>query len=221
VRAYQVATPGGKTIFLLMVDDMSRCMGLILLSAKSDAARLSKQVQVQAEAECGKKLKVLRTDRGGEFTSSRFINYCNDTGVRRHLTTPYSPQQNGVLERQNQTIIGVARSMLKTTGMPGRFWGEAVMTVICLLNHSPTRNVNGKTPYQAWHCKKPTVHHLWVFSCVAYMKITQPHLTNLDDRGLKMVFIRYEPGSKVYRLYNPTDGRVHVSHDVIFNENTF
>jgi hypothetical protein len=111
--------------------------------------------------------------------------------------------------------------MLKAAGMPGRFWGEAVMTAVYLLNRSPTRSVNGKTPYQAWHGKKPTVHHLQVFGCVAYMKITRPHLTKLDDRGLKMVFIGYEPGIKAYLLYNPTDGRVHMSLDVIFDENTF
>jgi IS30 family transposase len=68
-------------MFLLMVDDMSRYMWLILLSAKSDVARMIKQVQAQVEAECGKKLKVLHMDRGDEFTSSSFIDYCNDTGV--------------------------------------------------------------------------------------------------------------------------------------------
>jgi hypothetical protein len=108
--------------------------------------------------------------------------------------------------------------MLKAAGMPGRFWGEEVMMVVYLLNCSPTHSVDGKTPYQAWHGKKPTVHHLRVFGCVAYMKITRPHLTKLDDRELKMVFIGYEPGSKAYLLYNPTDGRVHVSRDVIFDE---
>jgi transposase InsO family protein len=91
-RPIKPATPGGKTLFLLMVDDMSRYMWLVLLSAKSDAAKLIKQVQTEAEAESGKKLKVLRTDRGGEFTSSSFIDYCNELGVRRHLTMPYSPQ---------------------------------------------------------------------------------------------------------------------------------
>jgi hypothetical protein len=159
--------------------------------------------------------------RGGEFTSSRFIYYCNNTGVRRHLTAPYSPQHNGVVECWNQTVVGVAGSMLKAANMPGRFWGEAVMMAVYLLNHSPTRSVDGKMPYQAWRGKKPTVHHLQVFGCVTYMKITRPQLTKLDDRGLKTVFIGYEPGSKAYRLYNPTDGWVHVSRDMIFDENTF
>jgi hypothetical protein len=108
---------------------------------------------------------------------------------------PYSPQQNGVVERWNQTVIGAARSMLKAAGMPGRFWGEVVMTVVYILNRSLTHSVEGKMPYQAWHGKKPSVHHLRVFGCTAYMKITRPHLTRLDDRGLKTFFISYEPRS--------------------------
>jgi transposase InsO family protein len=215
------ATPGGKTLFLLMVDDMSRYMWLVLLSANSDAAKLIKQVQAEAEAESGKKLKVLRTDRGGEFTSSSFIDYCNELGVRRHLTAPYSPQQNGVMERQNQTVVGTTRSMLKAVGMPGKFWGEAFMTAVYTLNRSPTRNVEGRTSYEAWHGKKSSMHHLRVFGCIAYMKITRPRLTKLDDRGLKTVFISYKPGSKAYRLYDPISGRVQVSRDVVFDENTF
>jgi hypothetical protein len=82
-RPIKPATLGGKTMFLLMVDDMSCYMWLILLSTKSDAARMIKQVQAQAEAECGKKLKVLCMDRGGEFTSSSFIDYCNNIGMQR------------------------------------------------------------------------------------------------------------------------------------------
>jgi transposase InsO family protein len=215
------ATPGGKTLFLLMVDDMSRYMWLVLLSANSDATKLIKQVQAEAEAESGKKLKVLRTDTGGEFTSSSFIDYCNELGVRRHLTAPYSPQQNGVVERQNQTVVGTTRSMLKAVGMPGKFWGEAFMTAVYTLNRSPTCNVEGRTSYEAWHGKKSSMHHLRVFGCTAYMKITRPRLTKLDDRGLKTVFISYKPGSKAYRLYDPISGRVQVSRDVVFDENTF
>jgi hypothetical protein len=111
--------------------------------------------------------------------------------------------------------------MMKAVGMPGRFWGEVVVTAVYILNRLPSRSVEGRTPYEAWHGKKPSVHHLRVFGCIAYMKITRPHLAKLDDRGLKMVFIGYEPRSKAYRLYNPADGQVHVSRDVIFDENTF
>ena len=142
-------TLGGKTLFLLMVDDKSCFMWLILLQAKSEATKVVKRIQARAEAKCEKKMRVLRTDRDREFTSTSFSKYCDEFGIQRQLTVPYSLQQNGVVERQNQTIVGTARSLLMTVGMLGRFWGEAVMTAVYLLNRSPTRSLNGKTPYEA------------------------------------------------------------------------
>jgi hypothetical protein len=133
----------------------------------------------------------------------------------------YSPQQNGVVEHHNQTVVGTVCSMMKTTGMPREFWGEVVMTVVYLLNWSPTHSLEGKTSYEAWHGNKPAVHHLCTFGCVSFMKVTRPHLSKLDDRGKKGVFIGYEAMTKGYRIFNPVDGRVHVSKDVVFDEGTF
>ena len=95
------------------------------------------------------------------------------------------------------------------------------MTIVYLLNRSPTRNIDGKTPHEAWYNKKPAVHHLRVFDCVAYMKVACPHLSKLDPRGLKVVFIGYEPWSKAYRLYDHVGRRAHLSRDVVFDESTF
>ena len=119
-------TLGVKTLFILLVDDKSRFMWLILLQAKSESAEAIKHIQARVEAECGKKMQVLCTD--GEFTSVSFCKYCNELGMQRHLTTPYSPQQNGVVECQNQTIVGIVRSLLMMAKMLGRFWGVAVTT---------------------------------------------------------------------------------------------
>jgi hypothetical protein len=95
------------------------------------------------------------------------------------------------------------------------------MTAVYLLNRSPTRSLEGKTPYEAWHDKKPGVHHLRTFGCVVYMKVTHPHLTKLDDRGKKEVFIGYKAGTKGYRVFDTVEGRVHVSRDVVFDEGIF
>jgi transposase InsO family protein len=78
-----------------------------------------------------------------------FATYCANKGVVRHLTAPYSPQQNGVVERRNQTIVSMARSMLKSKKMPAAFWGEAVSTAVFILNRSPTKALMDKTPYEA------------------------------------------------------------------------
>jgi transposase InsO family protein len=96
-------------------------MWLRLLASKGEAADAIKHFKAKVEAESGKRLKVLRTDRGGEFTAVEFATYCAEEGVERHLTAPYSPQQNGVVERWNQSIVGMARCMLKAKGLPAAF----------------------------------------------------------------------------------------------------
>ena len=115
------ATNGGRRYFLLLIDDCSRYMWLQLLTSKDEAAVAIKKFKTRAEAESGKKLRVLRTDRGGEFTSVEFATYRTGQGVGQHHTAPYSPQQDGVVERQNQTVVGMARSIMKAKGMPTRF----------------------------------------------------------------------------------------------------
>ena len=114
-------------------------MWVVLLPTKGAAADAIKQVQAAAEKESGRKLRVLRTDNGGEFTATKFAAYCADQGVVRYHTALYSPQQNGVVERQNQTVVSMARSMMKAKKMSAEFWGEAVTTAVFILNRAPPR----------------------------------------------------------------------------------
>ncbi|WVZ93487.1 LOW QUALITY PROTEIN: hypothetical protein U9M48_039462 [Paspalum notatum var. saurae] len=206
------ATPGGRRYFLLLVDDLSRYMWVMVLGSKGEAADAIRRAQAAAEAECGRKLRVLRTDNGGEFTAAEFASYCADEGIRRHYSAPYSPQQNGVVERRNQTVVGMARE-----GMPAVFWGEAVATAVYILNRSPTKALNGKTPYEAWHGRKPAVSHLRVFGCLAFVK-ELGHIGKLDDRSTPGVFIGYAEGSKAYRILDPGTRRVRTARDVVFDE---
>ncbi|WVZ67203.1 hypothetical protein U9M48_016315 [Paspalum notatum var. saurae] len=212
------ATHGGRRYFLLLVDDHNRYMRLRLLTTKDQAAEAIKEIKARAEAETGKKLRALQTDRGGEFTSLEFSQYCAEEGVGRHLSAPYSPQQNGVVERKNQTVIGMARCMLKAKGMPTAFWGEAVTTAVYILNRASTKALDGQTPFEAWHGHKPNVSHLRTFGRVGYVKVTKPGLSKLEDRSKPMVLLGYEAGSKAYRMYDPVERKVVISRDVVFNE---
>jgi transposase InsO family protein len=124
-------------------------MWVVILGSKGEAANAIRRAQAATEAECGRKLRVLRTDNGGEFMAVEFTSYYADEGVQRHYSAPYSPQQNGVVERRNQTVVGMARALLKQRGMPVVFWREAVVTVVYILNRSPTKALNGRTPYEA------------------------------------------------------------------------
>ena len=136
----------------------------------------------------------------------------------QHHTTPYSPQQNGVVERQNQTMVGMARSMMKAKSIPARFWGEAVTTAVFILNRTPTKALKGVTPFEAWYGRKPSVSFLRTFGYIGHVRKTKPVLTKLEDRSTPMVLLGYVESTKTYRLYDPRGGKVVVSHDVVFNE---
>ena len=114
-------TPGGKEYFLLIVDDYSRYMWLELIARKSEALECFRKIIKAAELESGSRLKAFRTDRGGEFNSSAMITFCSERGIRHSTTTPYTPQQNGVVERRNQTIVEMAHCLHKSMQVPGRF----------------------------------------------------------------------------------------------------
>jgi transposase InsO family protein len=176
------ATPGGQHYFLLLIDDLSRYMWVVVLRSKVEVADVIRRAQVTAEAKCSCKLRVLRTDNSGEFMVAKFASYCADEGVQHHYSTLYSPQQNDVIERHNQTVVGMARALLKQRGMPAVFWREAVVTAVYILNRSPTKALNGRTPYESWHGRKPTVSHLRVFSCLTFT-IELGHIGKLDDRS--------------------------------------
>jgi hypothetical protein len=100
-------------------------------------------------------------------------------------------------------VVGTARSMMKSKGLLGEFWAKVVATAVYVLNRSPTKGVVGRTPYEAWHDKKPAVNHLRTFGCPSYVKNTSPNLKKLDDRSRPMILVGYELGSIGYKVYDP------------------
>ncbi|KAG6531657.1 hypothetical protein ZIOFF_005473 [Zingiber officinale] len=116
--------------------------------------------------------------------------------------------------------MAMARSLLKGTHMPARFWGEAVRHAVYLLNRLPTKALGERTPFEAWMGRKPHLAHLKVFGCIAYAKNTTPHLKKLDERSSPMVYLGVEEGCKAHRLFDPRHNKLQVSRDVIFQENS-
>nr|KAJ0194783.1 hypothetical protein LSAT_V11C700360190 [Lactuca sativa] len=136
-------TPTGNRYFMLIVDDYSRVMWAYLMKTKDEVLQTFKMFRGKVETEIGEKIKVLRTDRGGEFLSNEYTKYCNETGLERHYTSPYSPQQNGVVERRNRTVLEMVRCNLKTMTMPHALWGEASLNK-SLEEFDTIRDVDGK-----------------------------------------------------------------------------
>ncbi|KAG6493392.1 hypothetical protein ZIOFF_048375 [Zingiber officinale] len=164
-------------------------------------------------------IKTLRSDRGKEYTSKEFHNFCEDEGVERQLTVRYTPQQNGVTERKNQTIVEMAKSMMHEKGLPKIFWAEAVYTAVYLSNRCPTTAIPNKTPFEAWSGRRPSVNHLKVFGSICYSQIPKQKRSKLDESSERCIFVGYSTMSKGYRLFNLQLGQVIISRDVQVDEN--
>ncbi|KAD1826795.1 hypothetical protein E3N88_42252 [Mikania micrantha] len=210
-------TKGGNRYFLLLVDDYSRYMWVYLLKSKDEAFTKFKQFKIQVEKETSYAINMLRTDRGGEFNSQKFNEFCQEEGIRRQFSAPHTPQQNGVVERRNRTILRMTRSLLKTMKVPDSFWGEVVRHSVYLLNRVGTKALKNSTPFEAWRGHKPTLHHLKVFGCTTFVKV-MTHQTKLGNQCEAMVYLGMEEGSKAYRLFSPNQKRIVISRDVEFDE---
>nr|GEU99602.1 zinc finger, CCHC-type [Tanacetum cinerariifolium] len=181
-----------KKYMFLLADDYTRYMWVYFLKSKDEAFEIFNEFKLKVENQVGKKLKSFRTDRGGEFTSREFTRYCKENGILRQLTSPYSPQQNGI--------------------------AEAIRHAVYVLNRVPTKALEDSTPYEVLKDRKPNMRHLRVFGCKAYAKVTKPHLKKLDDRSRELAYLGTKPGSKAYRLFNHVTKYMVVSRDVKFKE---
>lgn len=141
------------------------------------------------EGETRASIKTFQTDICGEFTSSEFKAFYETMGINRHLTAPYSPQQNGIVECRNRTLLEMTRSLLKHMNVPNYPWGEGVRHSTYLVNWVATRTLTSQTPYEALRGRKPSIDHLRVFGCIGYVKTHPPHIRNLDDRTRTLVHL--------------------------------
>ena len=132
------------------------------------------------EKELGKKIKALRSDNGGQYVSQDFKDFCTTEGIKQELTAPHNPQQNGVVESKNITIVGVARKMLHDQGLPLHLWAEACNTVVYLKNRSPHHILGMKTPEEAFFGKRPDVSHFRIFSSLVYFHVTKDARKKLE-----------------------------------------
>eukprot|EP00253_Pinus_taeda_P008645 PITA_08645 len=148
------------------------------------------------ENQSGLHIKFLRIDKGGEYISKEFLRFCRENGIHKQFTARYTPQQNGVAERKNRTIMDMARSMLKEKHLPNDYWAEAVNCAAYILNRCPTKVVMNKVPEEAWSGRKQGVTHMKFFGCVAYAHIPNQLRRKLDNKEQKCIFIGYSEESK-------------------------
>ncbi|CAL8993424.1 unnamed protein product [Prunus brigantina] len=150
---------GGFSYFIMFIDDYSRLGYVYLIQYKSEAFEKFKEFKKEVEKKTGKSIKILRSDRGGEYSSTEFLEYLKKHGILSQWTPPRTPQLNGVSERRNRTLIVMVQSMMSYTDLPVSFWGYALQIAAYLLNRVPSKFVP-KTPYEMWFGRKPSLNHL-------------------------------------------------------------
>ncbi|CAG9135108.1 unnamed protein product [Plutella xylostella] len=210
----------GARYFLLFIDDFTRKTYVYFLKTKNETFESFRQFKALVENQTERKIKILRSDGGGEFVNSQFQKFLKEAGIRHQTTVPHSPAQNGVVERANRTVMEAARCMMQQAGLGMEYWAEAVNTAVYLKNRSPTRAVMGATPEEAWTNKKVDLNNLRVFGCIAYALVK--NRKKLDSKSKLWRFVGYCTETKGYRLIDPTDPRKFtIARDVVFLEDKF
>jgi transposase InsO family protein len=127
----------------------------------------------------------LRLNNGGEYTSNDFNNFCKEAWIKREWTISYNPQQNGVAERKNRSIIGSARAMTHDQDLPMFLWAKACSTTVYVQNKSPHRILGDKTPKVTFPVVKPKIGHLRIFGCPIYIHVPVENRTKLEPSEQK------------------------------------
>ena len=140
-----------------------------------------------------------------------------ESSSEHEITAHYSPEQNGVAERANRTILERTKAILADTEFPKKLWMEIASTVVYLKNRSPTSSLDGKTPYEAWHGKKPDLSHLQMISRTAYVHVSKDTRRKLDFNSRECRLVGYG-GTNQWRAWDEEKEDVVVSRDVIFDE---
>ena len=212
----KTASLGGKHYFVSFVDDFSRRVWVYTLKSKDEVVETFLVWKKMVENQTGRKIKVLRSDNGTEYRNDQFSIFCKKEGISRHFTVRDTPQQNGVVERMNRTLLDKVRCMLSNAGLGKQFWAEAVMYASHLINRLPSVALNGKTPLEVWSGKPINDYDtLHVFGSTAYYHVKE---SKLDPRAKKALFMGVTSGVKGYRLWCLSLKKIISSRDVTFDE---
>jgi hypothetical protein len=210
----KVQSLGKKRYYVTFTDDYSRETTVVFLRKKSGVFGALTEHIARLVTQHNAKVKFIRSDRGGEYSSDELKKYLSKRGIHHEYTVHDSPEQNGVAERVNRTVVEHARALLIGADFPKALWAEAVNHAVYLKNRSPTRALTNKTPFEVVHGEKPDLSGIRRFGCTIYVKILDAG--KLDERAKAGKFLGYDNESKGYRVLWPDTHRVSVERDVKF-----
>jgi hypothetical protein len=215
LRAHCLSQHQGKFI---IVDDYSRFTWVFFLQDKSETQGTLKRFLRRAQNEFEIKVKKMRRDNGSEFKNLQVKEYLEEEGIKHEFSAPYTPHQNGVVERKNRTLIDMARIMLGEYKTPERFWSEDVNTACHAINRLYLHRLLKKIPYELLTCNKPNVSYFRVFGSKYYILVKKGRHSKFALKVVEGFLLGYDSNTKAYRVFNKSSGLVEVSSDIVFDK---
>ncbi|GKB21998.1 putative ribonuclease H-like domain-containing protein [Tanacetum coccineum] len=208
-----------KKYCLVVTDDYSRFTWVFFLTTKDETSEILKRFIKEIENLVDKKVKIIRSDNGIEFKNRVMDDFCKEKGIKREYSVARTPQQNGVAERRNRTLIEAARTMLADSKLPTTFWAEVVSTTCYVQNRVLVVKPHNKTPYELFRGFKPALSFMRPFGCHVTILNTLDSLGKFDGKSDEGFFVGYSLSSKAFRVYNTRTKRVEENLHIRFLEN--
>ncbi|GJV46746.1 putative ribonuclease H-like domain-containing protein [Tanacetum coccineum] len=208
-----------KTYCLVVTDDYSRFSWVFFLATKDETSGILKTFITGIENQINHKVKIIRCDNGTEFKNNDMNQFCGIKGIKREFSVVRTPQQNGVAERKNRTLIEAARTMLADSLLPTTFWAEAVSTACYVQNRVLVTKPHNKTPYELLHGRPPSISFMRPFGCPVTILNTLDPLGKFDEKADEGFFVGYFINSKAFRVFNTRTRKVEENLHINFLEN--
>ncbi|GKB25679.1 putative ribonuclease H-like domain-containing protein, partial [Tanacetum coccineum] len=207
-----------KRYCLVVTDDFSRFSWVFFLATKDETSEILCKFIIGLENQLNHNVKIIRCDNGTEFKNHAMNDFCAKKGIKREFSVARTPQQNGVAERKNRTLIEAARTMLADSLLPIPFWAEAVNTACYVLNRVLVTKPQNKTPYELLIGKSPSISFMRPFGCPLTILNTLDSLGKFDGKSDEGYLLGYSTSSKAFRVYNKRTKRVEENLHIDFLE---
>jgi transposase InsO family protein len=208
----------GSKYCLVIVDDYSRFTWVFFLQEKSQTQETLKGFLRWAQNEFGLRIKKIRSDNETEFKNSQIEGFLEEEGIKHEFSSPYTPQQNSVVERKNRTLLDMARTMLDEYKTPDRFWAEAINTACYSINRLYLHRILKKTSYELLTGKKPNVSYFRFFGSKCFILVKRGRKSKFSPKAVEGFLLGYDLNTRAYRVFNKFTGLVEVSCDIVFDE---
>jgi transposase InsO family protein len=208
----------GNKYCLVTVDDYSRFTWMFFLQDKSQTQETLKGFLRQAQNEFGLRMNKIRSDNGTKFKNSQIEGFLEDEGIKHEFSSPYTPQQNGVVERKNRTLLDMARTMLDEYKTSDRFWAEAINTACYSINRLYLHRILKKTSYELLTGKRPNVSYFRVFGSKCFILVKRGRKSKFAPKAVEGFLLGYDSNTRAYKVFNKSTRLIEVSCDIVFDE---